>query len=249
MKAKALLLTAVSVAAGVFQAMAQSNVYSMNIVGYVDLTIQPGYNLISVPLQSSDTNNDVNTVLTNTSSIFPAGDLLFTWDPVNARYADPLQAGGDGNWYGPFFNFYTQPLPPGMSFFLQNTSGTNITMTLVGTVLTGSNSYFVNAGYGFYGDFVPQSNDITTTGLPITDNSLIYTWDVVHQRYNPAFIGLGTNDSAFDGSGNLLGTPGTNPVLTSDFLTRSVYTPAIGEGFIYSNPGSAKTWAQNFTVN
>jgi len=249
MRTKTLLLTAALVAAGVASSMAQSNVYSLNIVGYVNLSIKPGYNLISLPLQSSDPTSAINSVLTNTSSIFPAGDLVFLWDPANARYANPLQSGGDGNWYDAGFNLATNSLPPGQAFFLQNTASSNITVTVVGSVLTGSNSYPVNAGYGFYGNFVSQSVDITTTGLPIVDNSSVYTWDVVHQRYNPPFNGLGTNDSAFDGSGNLLGTPATNPVLTLDFVTRSVYTPAIGEGFIYLNPGAAKTWTQNFSVN
>jgi hypothetical protein len=247
MRTKTALLTAALVAAGVASSMAQSNVYSVNIVGYVNLTIKPGYNLISLPLQNADLTSSVNSVLTNTSPIFPAGDLLFTWDPVHSRYNAAIQAGGDGNWYDGSFNPVSTPLPPGQAFFLQNTLTSNINVTLVGSVLT-SNTVPINAGYGFYGNALPISGDITTNGLPVADNSLLYTWNPATQKYNSAFNGLGTNDSAYNGSGALLGTAATNPVLTFDFISRSVYSPAVGEGFIYQNPGTAKSWTQTFSV-
>jgi hypothetical protein len=123
-----------------------------------------------------------------------------------------------------------------------------VTLTIVGSVLTGTNSYTENAGYGFYGQFVPIVGDLTTNGFPIVDNSLLYTWNTAAQHYNSAYIGVGTDDSAYDGSGNLLGTPGTYPVLTLDLSTRSVFSPAVGQGFIYQNPGAAATWTQSFTV-
>jgi hypothetical protein len=249
MRTKTILLTAALVAAGVASSMAQSsNVYSLNVVGYVNITLVPGYNLVTLPLQNADPTSAINSVLTNQNPLLPLGSLLYTWDNVHGRYAPAYLAGGDGNWYDGNFNPATNTLPPGDAFFVQNGLNSNVTVTVVGTVLQGTNSYAVNPGYGFYGDFVPIVGDLTTNGFPIVDNSLLYTWDSAHQRYFPAYIGVGTDDSAYDTSGNLLGTPGTYPVLTYDLATRSVFTPAIGQGFIYQNPGAAATWTQAFTV-
>src|SRR5437763_15367210 len=60
MRTKTLLLTAAVLAAGLGASVAQT-VFSVNAVGYVNVTIKPGYNLICNPLNGS--NNVISTVM------------------------------------------------------------------------------------------------------------------------------------------------------------------------------------------
>ena len=64
MRTKALILSAAVSLAAVVSAMAQTtNVYSVNAVGYVTISLTNGYNLIANPLNAPT--NNLNTVLTN----------------------------------------------------------------------------------------------------------------------------------------------------------------------------------------
>jgi hypothetical protein len=243
--------------------MAQSNVYSLNVVGYVNLTVGVGYNLISLPLQSSDVTSSINSVLTNSApAAIPFGAQELSWNPSTSKYYQPQLAGGDGNWYtdGNFDVFSTNSLPPGNAFFLfiptvanQITGNgygySNYTITVVGTVLQGTNTTSVNTGYGFYGNFEPVAGDLTTNGFPVSDNDQLTTWTPAG-GYSQPLIGLGTDDSGYDSMGNLTGNPSTYPVFTTPAeLVRVVFTPAVGQGFVYLRltAGSA-AWTQTFTV-
>jgi len=119
---------------------------------------------------------------------------------------------------------------------------------VVGSVLTGTNSYPVSKGYGFYGQFVPIVGDLTTNGFPIVDNSYLDVFTNGH--YLQAIYGLGTNDSGYDTNGNLTGNPAQYPVFADgNFTIRELFQPAIGQGFLYYylSPSSA-TWTQTFSV-
>jgi hypothetical protein len=257
MRTKIALLSAALVAAGVASSMAQSNVYSLNVVGYVNINVTPGYNLISLPLQSADATSSINSVLTNTTPVTPGSTAVYTWDPTHSKFNNALYAGGDGNWYlQDGVTLATNGLPPGQAFFLQfltpaqqlgsgdgPTTYTSETITVVGTVLQGSNSYPVTAGYNFYGNFEPVAGDITTNGFPVVDNSTVQTWNGA--GYNNAVYGLGINDSAPDLSGN----PGTVPLFVDQNGTSiQIVAPAVGAGFLYHYLGTSTSWTQNFTV-
>jgi len=230
MRTKTILLTAALAAAGVASSMAQGNVYSLNVVGYVNITLKPGYNLITAPLSAAD--NGVNTVLKNCNPPIPANSLLFTWDSVNATYAQALTADGANGWVDSQFNPATTQIPPGTAFFVQNAGAAPVTLTLTGTVLQNTNPVALAVGYSFIGDTEPLSADITTNGFPVVDNSLLYTWDATGQTYNQALTGQASPPAFLDSQ--------FNPV---------VVAPSIGQGFIYFNPAaSAATWNRAFTV-
>jgi hypothetical protein len=245
---KKLLLTAALVAAGALPSMAQSNVYSLNIVGYVNVSVPAsGYVLLSDPLVSADSTNGVNNTLTNQSPVIQNG-FLFVWNAAGQKYQQ-LVAGGDGNWYDPGNGFAasTNSIPPGSSFFIQNVAGSATTITLVGSVLTGTNTVTVNSGYGFFGNFEPVAGDLTTNGFPINDNSLIFNWDVVNQKYDQ-WVGVGSAQAGNNGNPLIL-DPGNG-------FAPVTYVPAIGQGFVYLNPGVQGTepqitatpaWTQVFT--
>ncbi len=227
MRTKTLFLTAALVAAGVASSMAQSNVYSLNVVGYINLPLVKGFNLLSAPLAGS--NNVVGTVLGNTTPVLDGNALLYTWN--GTTYAQALTGGGDGSWLDQNGNPATNNITPGESFFLF-TDQSNVTLTLVGSVTQGPIPIPVTAGFGFYGDPVPVSSDIVSNGFPVVDNSLLYTWDSVHQTYAQALNGQTTPPAFLDNNGNVFS-----------------FAPAVGQGFVYFNAGSAATWNRSFTVN
>src|ERR1700735_871929 len=91
MRTKTLLLTAALVAAGVASSMAQSNVYSLNVVGYVNVTVSPGYNLVTTPLDdgAGDLLTNVIGGSSATATALPDGTLLYPW--TSSGYAGAQQ--------------------------------------------------------------------------------------------------------------------------------------------------------------
>src|SRR5260370_906828 len=73
MRTKALMVAA-TLAAGLASSMAQSNVYSLNIVGYANVPIVVGNSMYANPLNLDGVNNANN---------------IFTLSPLNNTYAQP----------------------------------------------------------------------------------------------------------------------------------------------------------------
>jgi hypothetical protein len=244
MRTKTLLLTAALVAAGVASSMAQSNVYSLNIVGYININVKPGFNLISLPLQNADTNSSINSVLTNTSPVMPGGAFVSTWNPTSQSFNQAVYAGGDGNWYDAGFNFtVTNPLVPGQGFFLNmptvaNGGVSNLTITVVGSVLAGTNNLAITKGYGFYGDPLPLVREVTTNGFPVTSTSFL-------QFFN---AGVGYAQAVYGVSAVDNGTP--NPQFyDASFVVPQTVAPGVGQGFLYFFGSTTNaTWTQTFNV-
>src|ERR1700674_3452751 len=78
MRTKTLICAAALLAAGVATSMAQSNVYSLNVVGYVNVPTTGGgfFNMIANPL------NNANNSITNLFSTAQDGDQVYRWDVV-----------------------------------------------------------------------------------------------------------------------------------------------------------------------
>src|ERR1700687_2341933 len=112
MRTKALLSVA-AIAASAISAMAQSNVYSLNIVGYATVTIAPGYNLLANPLSAGATNG--------ANEIMPIqdGQLILTW--TGSKFKQTGYDSGFGGWIDAN-NIASVPpsLPPGTGFFYNN---------------------------------------------------------------------------------------------------------------------------------
>src|SRR5207247_8433771 len=127
MRTKTLLLAAVLSAAGIASSLAQ--VYSVNVVGYINLTNYPGLNLITAQLKG--TNQNVNTILGSTTPALPANSLLFTWDAAGQKFANAQIAGGDGKWYDPASGaLSTATVNPGQRFFHNNIGTAPAVITL-----------------------------------------------------------------------------------------------------------------------
>jgi len=161
MRTKTLLLTAAVIAAGIGASQAQ--VYSVNVVGYVNVTVGAGYNLIANPLNG--TNNLVSTVIPG--SQLPTDTQLLTW---NSTIQDFNQADfvDTGTWYDQLGNPSATVLNPGRGFFLQLPPGsTSRTVTFVGDVATGNSTNRVAHFFDFVASVVPQSAGLSTIGFPV----------------------------------------------------------------------------------
>lgn len=206
-----------------------AQVYSQNIVGYINISLAPGLNLITAQLKG--TNNNITTVVGSTSPVMADNSSLYKWNPAGQTFASGQVYSG-GVWYDPSSgNPSTTTVDPGQGFFIDN-AGTATTLTIVGDVPLGTNNVAVNAATGFYGDPVPVAQDIATNGFPIIDNAALYTWNNTQRKYNPGLIGgAGTPGAWYDASTG-------NPV---------VVAPAVGQGFVVNSPATG-TWKRVFTV-
>jgi hypothetical protein len=169
MRTKTLLLTAACAVLGTVAASAQS-VYSVNAVGYVNVTVPKGMSIIANPLNTS------NNYLTNVITALPDSTILYMWDGSNFKIATYYE--GDG-WDNPNFVF-----APGSGACIKNDSGAATTVTFVGEVPQGNLTNDIPVGLSLKGSIVPQSGAIDTTlGYTPSDNDFVYlyrngAWDI-----------------------------------------------------------------------
>ncbi len=218
MRTKTLILAAVLSAAGAATSLAQ--VYSVNMVGYINLKINPGFSMIANQLKATPDNKITTlfgTALPNNSAIFKFTGTGYAVDSFI-----------DGAWEGDDLNM---TLNPGEGVFSYIPGTTAYTNTFVGEVSVGTTANPIPAGFSVRSSVIPQSLPLTgapPAGLdyPIGNNDSVYQFTGTGYRVN-SYI-----DGAWEGDNN-----GQPPV------------PAIGESFFVFNAGAAKTWTRNFSVN
>lgn len=218
MRTKALLgLAALAVSAAT--CVAQSNVYSLNIVGYVNVDITNGFNFINLPLKPSDGNYNI----TNTI-VMPAGAdgaSLFKW--TGTAYSSTIPTWVDG------MGWYTEQaisIGLGESFFIDSPVTGKI--TFVGEVQTGAIANTIPAGMTPLGNKVPATE--AWPGKTVgNDGDTIFVWNKAQKRWDSTLWGFVAGEGWFDGTAFSGG-----PVL------------APGQGVFYQNLGAAINWTQNF---
>jgi hypothetical protein len=226
MRTKTLLIAAAAaLAAGVVSSQAQ--VYSQNIVGYVNTVFPPGaYIAINAPLAATPTNapeDAISTLTTGDSILFWNGSGFATYE-----YLAPQQwIDGQGN-IGPAPN-----LGVGPGFFYANGSTAPETNTFVGTVILTNTVSLAPGAYSFVGSTPPIADvlDGTNLNLPLQTGDSVLLWSVPNQSYN-TYEFLAPGQWIYpDGSIN------TAPSTT------------VGLSFFYANGGtSAEIWTNDFTV-
>src|SRR5216684_1794313 len=117
MRTKALLCVAGMLAAGAATSMAQ--VYSLNTVGYVSVTVtNHHYALVSNPLLLSGSANTVSNLL---DAAMPPGGSAYGFTPGTTFFTMTRSLFGH-TWSGGGTNL----LPNGTGFFINNSSGNNV---------------------------------------------------------------------------------------------------------------------------
>lgn len=167
MRTKALLCAA-AVAAGAVSAMAQSNVYSLNIVGYVNLNATPGYSFTCAPLAAGVTNglNEVLPPNTYDSGLGYGpfdGDQVLLWTGVSWRIIGLDSGSPTGFRDGSGAAIAAPVIAAGQGFLYNNVQGVAETLTYVGSVRTGTTTVNFPATPTMYaaGSAVPFSGGVT----------------------------------------------------------------------------------------
>jgi len=164
MKTKTLLLTTLLALAGSASLLAQSNVYSLNVVGYVNVPVLANkFQMIANPLKNGT--NDLNTIL---STNVPEDTTIYKF--VNGSYLSPSSFITGFGWD---YNF---DLNPGEGAFVRSPVATNL--TFVGEVVTSSTNP-IPVGFSMKGSVVPQSTNVTALQFPAGEDDTIY-------QYNPS---------------------------------------------------------------
>jgi len=135
MRTKTLLLTAALTALSSAAVMAQTNVYSLNAVGYINVTVLPGFNMIACQLQTG-TNTLGNLIpdSTNAAGIgyidkcvaYKFNGTSYTIDNANSAtssFANNWTSGG------------VMTMNPGEAIWFKNVFSTNLTFTFVARFL------------------------------------------------------------------------------------------------------------------
>jgi hypothetical protein len=249
MRTKTLLLSALLGALGSVSVHAQ-NVYSLNAVGYINITALPGYNMISCPLIASP-DNTIATLLNNASQQY-TGDAVYFYNPATGGLEidqattigtrPPATTNADGWLFAG-----TNSLSPGAACWFYNTQPTNVTLTFVGTVPSGALTNTLVTGFNMVSSILPTSGDLCTNSLTTLTN------------YN-----LGDAVYVFSG-----GTAGSFTIFQSSSISRQAgygyseapggkgdwndigdpTVPNVGQGFWYDNSGAAVNWVENYSVS
>jgi hypothetical protein len=190
MKAKTLLIAAATLAVGAITSQAQ--VYSQNVVGYINVPLTNGYTMICNQLDAdgSGTNNSIYTVV---GTNVPVNTTVLAWNGSSFNQS---------KWTGTKWTLnnqsFTNSMNPGSGFFVNCPAQTNI--TLVGQVIQGTNTYPIAAGYQIVSPSAPVAGGIQTT-----------------QKYNPSvndtvliWNGTSYNQHKWTGTTWTLGEPSFN---------------------------------------
>jgi hypothetical protein len=219
MRTKALVGLAV-LAAGAATCLAQGNVYSLNIVGYVNVPLEANkFALIANPLTPSGGNTY------NTNNIVLGADVtdatIYKW--TGSSYAQSIWYGGDVGWDP------AADLPVGDAFFIKSAQAT--TITFVGEVATGTVSQTIPTGTSLKANKVPVSEPWPLKANGNIDDT-IYTWSGT--GWNSTWIYYGATEGWIEA----LGAGPDGPTL------------APGQGVAYTSKGAtALTWTRTFDPN
>jgi len=239
MRTKTAILAAAAIAAGALASQAQ-NVYSLNVVGYINLPIPHGYSLLANQLTGTD--NKVQTVL---GVNFTSGTQVISWNAAtqgfgtgDTFYDINATGGAPAGWYDSSFNPSTTLLNPGTAFFILN-PGPATNATVVGQVTQGANTAQISTGYSFLSTIPPLAVDLATNGplaLPPINSAQVLTFNNAANSY----VGVATY---YD----INSTGGAPAGWYDSAFNPAQIIPAVGQGFVLLSP-SAANWVQTFSV-
>jgi hypothetical protein len=171
MRTKALIGLA-ALAVGAMTAAAQSSVYSLNVVGYYNVTI-PANSFYLIANQLNTTNNTLNSLLPSV----PPGTEFYKYNGGYTTYIfDELDSiwTPDGN----------ATLNPGEGGLIKNVTASPLTITFVGEVLQGNLTNAMPVGFAIRSSMVPQAGGVSSVlGLPATPGDEVYTYNNGYTTY------------------------------------------------------------------
>jgi len=226
MRTKALLLAAAAVAA---VASAQAQVYSVNAVGYVNVNIDPGFNMVSNPLDAAD--DSIQALFKNFQGTIPGGLKIYRFDETTGLFDETIQWNDLDSVYEPA-NVAAKTVPPGTGVFVFNPSATQLKLTFVGEVPQGPLSNPLPKGFSIKASQVPQDAKPDAIGLTGQGGDKIFRYNKTTKAYD----GYTFDDLDNVWNSNTTGLPG-------------LPTIPVGEAFFLFRAQSAGTWTRTFSVN
>lgn len=164
-----LILTTAAFVAGSLAASAQ--VYSVNAVGYINITV-PAKSFALVANQLNVGGNTVAEVLPGA----PDGTVLFKYSQGSGFAANGVEF---GEWGTP-----GQKIAPGEGFFLQNNGAAAATFTFVGEVPQGNLKTALAKGLNLISSQVPQAGKLgADLKFPAAEGDVVYQYDTASQKY------------------------------------------------------------------
>jgi hypothetical protein len=236
MRTKKLLLAAALSAAGLATALAQSNVYSLNVVGYINIpTTNTGLYLVAPSQLDFDGTGVNNTLLTT----FGTGQGGVNYPNLTHVYAFNKTTGGydnalfnAGTWLGGVAAVTTNGLQSGQGLFFEKVAGGPNNLTFVGNVRQGVLNNKPFTGVNIISSMVPQAGKVETDlGLSLIGSSTP-PLQTVYRHVSNDPLGTPYHQFAKTAAG---WAGGTEPSVN------------VGEAFFLRANADA-TWTRNFTV-
>ena len=197
-------LGAVMLCSAVWQAPAQSNVYSLNVVGYINVIMSPGWNVVANQLYPF-TNYNANNVL-----LGPAvdGSLLYRFNPATQGYYEAGTYLAGVGWYAPSGNpndpALNLPLGEGVLIWTSQ----RWTNCFLGEVEQGHLVNPLPAGFSLKSSMVPVSGGLETLiAFPAHPNDRVwrgpppvassYLFDELDLAWHPTAPSLNVGEGFF----------------------------------------------------
>jgi hypothetical protein len=243
MRTKTMILSTLLAGIGSVSVMAQTNVYSLNAVGYINVTLAPGFNMISCPLITSP-DNTVGTILNNGTGSLTGSSVFFWYPSVGAYSEDNARAigtskGQTSNTNG-WFDGGTNVAAPGVGFWFNNAASSNVTVTFVGAVPTGPITNTLVPGFNMVGSVVPMSGDLASNSISALTNfnvgDTVFTYNTAtsaYVEYSSVSATSKAGGHGYDGEWTSAGDP---------------VIPNVAQGFWY-DAVSTVNWVENYSVS
>lgn len=275
MRTKTLVVAAALAAGAVTSVMAQSNVYSLNIVGYANVKITAGNGFYANPFNHSGNNS-----ASNIFQLAPLDDgaanpgnllnsiyvLTFNGAGFNtAYYENDFTAANVGPGYSGWAVDATPTAPttppilnPGTGFIINNV-GPVYTNTFVGDVVPSpgtSNVFTIGPGNRLIGSVLPVSGNQTglTSPLPAPLAPLNDGAANPNNNFNSFYVitwnGAGFNSVYYENDFTVNNVGAGYAGWAVDATPTAPATPpsiAIGQGYYINNVGPTANWIQYYT--
>jgi hypothetical protein len=152
MRTRTLFLSAAALVAGLASSVAQSNVYSVNVVGYVNKVL-PANQQVAIANPLDNGTNDLNSVL----GTLPAKSTASLWNGTGFTTSIKGASAWNPN----------ESIPPGTGLFVNSKSAW--TNTFVGSVVVNSGESITNAlpagTQVLVGSMIPYAGDLNNTNI------------------------------------------------------------------------------------
>jgi len=204
MRTKTLLLSAAALAAGLVSSQAQSNVFSANIVGYVNVT-NPANQFVMLANPLDNGTNDLAGLLPTA----PNGAVVYLFNGGNLQPSTKTKGAWSPN----------AIVPPGTGFFLNSPfAGTN---TFVGNVAGTSNGIPTVANIlTLVGSPIPFSGTLQDAGTNTLNLNVLPNGTVIYKYINGGLLPATKTKGSW--STNLTINPGDGFYINSPFSTNVV---------------------------